>query len=77
MSRRRLKVEANDIAAEIIRRAGGEANLGYVVRLSDPPTVQERLILAAFRLAGQPFAIMPPLCSSVEEWLSRYGQQHR
>jgi hypothetical protein len=75
MSRRRPKVEAHDIATEIIRRAGGEANLGYVVHFSDPPTVQERLLLAAFRLAGQPFAIMPKPCSSVEEWLSRYRRQ--
>jgi hypothetical protein len=71
---RRLKAQAHDIAAEIIRRAGGEANLGYVAHLSEPPTIQERLILAAFRLAEQPFAIMPRPCSSVEEWLSRYGR---
>jgi hypothetical protein len=76
MSRPRLKAEAHDLAAEIIRRAGG-ADLGYVVHLSDPPTVQERLILAAFRLAGQPLAIMPAPCASVEEWLSRYRQWRR
>ena len=29
--------------------------------------------MAAFRLAGQPFATMPPPCASAEEWLSRYG----
>jgi hypothetical protein len=77
MSRPRLKVAAHDIAAEIIRRAGGEANLSYVAHFSDPPTVQERLILVAFRLAGQPFAIMPKPCCSVEEWLGRYDQQPR
>ena len=32
---------------------------------------------AAFRLAGQPFAILPPPCGSVEEWLSRFGQPRR
>jgi hypothetical protein len=73
MSGRRLKIEPHDVAAEIIRRAGGNANLGYVVHLSDPPTVQERLIFAASRLAGQPFAILPKPCASVEEWLNRYG----
>jgi hypothetical protein len=77
MSRPRLKAETRDIAAEIIRRAGGDADLGYVVHLSDPPTVQERLVLAAFRLAGQACAIMPKPCSSVEEWLSHYGNQAR
>jgi hypothetical protein len=77
MSRSRLKAKAYDIAAEIIRRAGGEGDLGYVVHLGEPPTVQERLLLAAFRLARQPFAIMPPPCASVKEWLSRYGQQRR
>jgi hypothetical protein len=77
MPRPRLKAETRDIAAEIIRRAGGDANLGYVVHLSDPPTVQERLVWAAFRLAGQPCAIMPKPCSSVEEWLSRYRQQRQ
>jgi hypothetical protein len=77
MSRARLKVEAHDIAAEIIRRAGGDGNLGYVLHLSDPPTVKERMRLAAFRLSGQSFAILPKPCSSVEEWLSRYGQQRR
>jgi hypothetical protein len=75
MSRPRLNAAAHDIAAEIIRRAGGEANLGYVAHLSDPPTVQERLILAAFKLAGQPFAVMPTPCASVEEWLGRYRQR--
>jgi hypothetical protein len=75
MSRRRLKVEAHDVAAEIIRRAGSDTNLGYVIHFSDPPTIQERLRLAAFRLAGRPFAIMPKPCSSVEEWLSRYRRQ--
>jgi hypothetical protein len=73
MPRPRLRVEAHDIAAEIIRRAGGDAKLGYVVNLSEPPTVKERLLLAAFSLAGQPFAIMPKPCSSVQEWLNRYG----
>lgn len=65
MSRPRLRVEAHDLAAEIVRRAG--VDLGYVVHLSDPPTNRERLLLAAHKLMGKPFAIMPEPCSSVEE----------
>jgi hypothetical protein len=75
MPRPRVKAEAHDIAAEIIRRAGGDGSLGYVAHLSDPPTIQERLILAAFRLTGQPFAILPKPCVSVEEWLNRHGSR--
>lgn len=74
MSRRRLRVEAHDLAAEIVRRAGG-MDLGYVVHLSDPPTNRERLLLAAHRLNGKPFAIVPRLSSSVEEWVGRYRRQ--
>ncbi len=74
MSRPRLKLEAYDLAAEIVRRAGG-VYLGYVVHLSDPPTNRERLLLAAHRLTGKPFAVMPSPCGSAQEWISRYGQQ--
>lgn len=76
MSRGRLKLEAYDLAAEIVRRVGG-MNLGYVVHLSDPPTNRERLLLAAHRLNGKPFAIVPIPCGSVQEWISRYGRQPR
>ena len=69
-----MKVAAHDLAAEIVRRAGG-LDLGYVVHLSDPPTNRERLMLVAHKLTGKPFAIMPNRCSSVEEWLDCYCQQ--
>ena len=63
------------MAAEIIRRVG-EANAatggGYVVRLSDPPTLQERLQLLAARLQRTPIAIMPHKCT-MEEWVARYS----
>jgi hypothetical protein len=72
-SRHRLKAGAHDLAAEIVRRAGGEDNLGYVVHLSHPPTNRERLLLAAHRLTGKPLAIMPNPCGSVEEWIGCYG----
>lgn len=64
------------MAAEIIRRVG-EANAatggGYVVRVSDPPTPQERLQLLAARLQRTPVAIMPHKCKTMEEWAARYS----
>jgi hypothetical protein len=71
----RRRPEIRDVAAEIIRRVG-EANAstggGYVVRLSDPPTPQERLQLLAARLQRRPVAIMPHK-RTMEEWIARYG----
>ena len=64
------------MAAEIARRVG-EANAatggGYVVRLSKPPTPQERLQLLAARLQGTPFVIMPHKCATMDEWAARYS----
>jgi len=51
MSKRRGKSHARDLAAEIVRRcaeAGGTTS--YVVCLSDPPTANERIQLAAARI---------------------------
>jgi hypothetical protein len=66
------KVEARDLAAEVIRRArttgdssDGSDLLPYVVRLSDPPTPHERLQLAACRILRHPIAIMPATCLTV------------
>lgn len=61
--------EPRDIAAEIIRRGAGS----YVVRLSDPPTVHERLQLMAARLERRKVAIMPHKCETIEAWMARYG----
>ena len=61
--------EPRDIAAEIIRRAAGS----YVVRLSDSPTVHERLQLLGARLEGRKIAIVPHKCETMEQWLARYG----
>ena len=76
MPARSRKPDARDIAAEIIRRVG-EANAatggGYVVRLSNPPTAQERLQLLAARLQRTPIVIMPHKCATMEEWTERYG----
>jgi hypothetical protein len=63
---------AHDLAAEIIRRAGAPAGAGYVVRLSQPPTLQEQMQLMAARLERRPIVIMPHKCASVEEWMARY-----
>ena len=65
-----------DIAAEIIRRVAStntESGGGYVVRLSDPRTPQERLQLLAAHLERRPIAIMPHKCKTMEEWAARYG----
>jgi hypothetical protein len=62
-------LEARDVAAEIVRRAGRP----YVIRLSDPPTPSERLQLTAARLMRWPVAIMPAKCRTIDEWLDRYA----
>jgi hypothetical protein len=76
--RSRRQPAARDVAAEIIRRVT-EANAaiggGYVVRLSDPPTPQERLQLLAAHLQRRPIVIMPHKCTTMEEWLARYRPQ--
>ena len=83
MSRRvASKANAQDVAAEIIRRVrAGTANsdspsgLPYVVHLSAPPTAEERLQLAACRLMRQPIVIVPGKCLTIEEWVKKYGEQ--
>ena len=66
---------AQDIAAEIMRRAiGPDGNKSYVVRLSQPPTADERLQLIAAHLERRPIVIMPHKCKSAEEWLACYGK---
>jgi hypothetical protein len=76
------KPNAQDVAAEIIRRVrAGSANsdspggLPYVVHISDPPTTEERLQLAACRLLRQPIVLVPGKCLSIEEWVEKYGEQ--
>jgi hypothetical protein len=64
---------AHDLGAEIIRRAGVPAGTSNVVRLSQPPTVQEQMQLMAARLERRPIVIMPRKCASVEEWMARYA----
>ena len=61
---------ARDVAAEIIRRAGGER---YVVRLSDPIKPVDKIQLIAARLEGRSVAILPHKCNDIDDWLERYG----
>jgi hypothetical protein len=76
------KANAQDVAAEIIRRVrAGTANSDgrggppYVVHTSDPPTAEERLQLAACRLLRQPIVIVPGKYLTIEEWVKKYGEQ--
>ena len=65
-----------DIAAEIVRRvaeANASTGSGYVIRLSKPPTPQERLQLVAAHLERRAIVIMPHKCPSIEIWVSRYS----
>jgi hypothetical protein len=74
MARRSPKPSLHDAAAETIRRTlGPDGRPPYVIRLSDPPTPQERLQLAAARLQRTPVAIMPHKCETMENWVERYG----
>ena len=71
---RRRPPSAHDIATEVIRRAKDDDGRDrYVVRLSDPPTPQERLQLLAARLQRTPIVIMPHKCAPMDEWTARYG----
>jgi hypothetical protein len=72
--RRQARAGAQDIAAEIIRRTGTkDGHPRYVIRLSKPPTVAERLQLMAARLERRPIVIMPHKCASAEEWMQQYA----
>jgi hypothetical protein len=72
--KRRWRPSARDLAEEIAHRAlEGRADLPYVVSLSDPPTPNEQLLLAARRLMRRQIAIMPTKCETVEEWVERYA----
>jgi hypothetical protein len=72
--RPRRHPDIRDIAAEIVRRVNAAQGVGgYVIRISDPPTLGERLQLMAARLERRPIVIMPHKCKTVAEWLERYG----
>jgi hypothetical protein len=66
-------------ALEIVRRealrTGRQlrAVLSFV-RLSDPPTATEQLVLAAIRLLRSPHVILPAKCTTIDEWRERYAR---
>src|SRR4051812_49320723 len=65
-------------ALEIVRRESQRSGRSLravlsLVRVSDPPTKAEQLLLMALRLLRSPHAIMPHPCSSFDDWLARYA----
>jgi hypothetical protein len=80
--RKSAKAEPRDVAAEIIRRARATAarddgSLPYVIRFSDPPTMNEQLQFAACKILGHRVAIMPVKCLTVQEWCEKYAGPDR
>jgi hypothetical protein len=45
----------------------------YVLRLSSPPTLEELAAIEDAKSEGRRFAILPPVCTSVEEWLATFA----
>jgi hypothetical protein len=76
--KRPIVLDPRQVALEVARRVAmrsGQTFSGilYVVRLSDPPTRTEELLLAAVQLARMPIAIMPHKCATMDEWLLQYA----
>ena len=71
--RRRVSANAQELAAEIIRRTNA-ANIGsQVIHLHEPPEARDLLQLAAARILRLTVAIVPAKCATIEEWLQRYA----
>ena len=69
------KPTAHEIAAEIIRRANGSQSSGsHIIRLSEPPAVNEGMQLLAARLERRAIVVVPHKCHSAQEWVARYAQ---
>jgi hypothetical protein len=65
-------------ALEIIRRASLRSGRSLrsvltLVRVSNPPTKSEELLLSAVRLLRSPHVIMPHPCATMAEWRTRYA----
>jgi len=76
------ETDRQDVALEIVRREAvrsGRTVRGVLslIRLSEPPTPQERLLLAALHTLRSPHAIMPHPCKTMEEWRERYTSEAR
>jgi hypothetical protein len=72
------ETEQHAAALELIRREAlrsGRTLRGVltVVRMSEPPSRAERLLLGAVRTLRSPHAIMPHHCTSMQEWQTRYA----
>jgi hypothetical protein len=72
------ETEQQAAALEIVRREALRSGRSLravltLVRVSDPPTRSEQLLLSAVRLLRSPHAIMPHPCATAEEWLARYA----
>jgi hypothetical protein len=73
MRTRALSLDGRDIAAEIIRRAGRPNGPdAWFILVSDPPTPEERLQLAAATLQGVSVLLVPRKPMTEEEWIARY-----
>jgi hypothetical protein len=69
---RRRSFDGRDVAAEIVRRAGRTGPAACYVLVSDPPTAEERLELAAAALQGVSVLLVPRKPMTEEEWIARY-----
>ena len=71
--------EQQAAALEVVRRESLRSGRRIravlsLVRVSDPRTQSENLLLAAVRLLRSPHVIMPHACTSIEEWRARYAR---
>ena len=69
------------VSIELARRAAARDgtsqvyhDASYVVRVSDPITLLEKLQLLAARMQRTSIAIMPHPCRTADEWMRRYGK---
>jgi hypothetical protein len=74
--RRKAEVSIRDMAEAIVRRAQAaepDGQLPYVVRLSHPPTPEQRLQLIACQLVGKAVAIVPWKAQTIDGWIEQYA----
>jgi hypothetical protein len=72
--------EQQAAALEIVRREALRSGRGVravlsLVRVSEPPSKSEQLVLSALRILRSPHAIMPHPCATFDEWLARYARK--
>ena len=46
----------------------------YVLHISKPPTLEELASIEKAKAEGRRFAVLPHVCTSVEEWLAIYAR---